>query len=164
MPGELVIDSLRFASQGKSLSGRRDANSLPRLRDLVSSGVGAIEFSLQGELTADGRAAIRSIISGHVELTCQRCLGVLSYPIQLERQFLLYATEQEMPDLVEEADEVDALVAASDLDVLALIEDEILLALPLSPHHDHDCITADRVASAPTGDNPFETLKALRKH
>ncbi len=50
-----------------------------------------------------------------------------------------------------------------DLDVLQLLEDEILLALPISVRHaDGECVDDLRTLADPAAGKPFATLAALR--
>lgn len=62
----------------------------------------------------------------------QRCLGELVHLLDLQTVMLL--AENELFRL-DETETVDGFLAVSDLDVLALIEDEIILSLPISPRH-----------------------------
>ena len=57
----------------------------------------------------------------------------------------------------EENDDTDWVEANHEMDVCALIEDELLLALPIAPTHAHDCSKL----STQSGDkpNPFAVLK-----
>lgn len=62
----------------------------------------------------------------------QHCLGELVHLLDLQTVILLVENELFRLD---ETETVDGFLAVSDLDVLALIEDEIILSLPISPRH-----------------------------
>ena len=64
----------------------------------------------------------------------QRCLGELVHLLDLQTVILLAENENKLFRL-DETETVDGFLAVSDLDVLALIEDEIILSLPISPRH-----------------------------
>ena len=69
-----------------------------------------------------------------VPLQCQRCLQTLAEPLQVERRIRFVRTEEEATRLDEESED-DVLVQPSRLDLQELLEDELILALPLVPRH-----------------------------
>jgi uncharacterized protein len=84
------------------------------------------------------------------------------YPVDIARTFTLVADESALPEEEFEDDEVDYLVADPKLDVEALVEEEVLLSLPLSLRHENGC--AEEVASVMVGKpNPFQVLEGLKK-
>lgn len=103
----------------------------------------------------------------HVTLQCQRCLQALQEPLAAQRRFLLVATEAEAERLDAESDD-DHLVLVPRLDLLALVEDELILELPLVPRHEGTCpepLPQPAADEAPeeARPNPFAALAALRK-
>lgn len=113
-----------------------------------------------------------------VTLQCQRCLQALHEPLVLQRHFRFVANEAEAERLDAESDD-DHLVLAPRLDVRALVEDELLLELPLVPRHEGECPEplpaaqgvllsgSSHLAAAAAPDasrpNPFAVLATLRK-
>lgn len=102
-----------------------------------------------------------------VPLTCQRCLGTVEVPVQIERSFRFVETEAQAELEDEDADE-DVLVLSRHFDLAALIEDEILMELPLVPRHEvcpvavkFHAVDADfeELESKP---NPFAALAGLK--
>lgn len=69
-----------------------------------------------------------------VPLVCQRCLEVYRQPLQVDRPFRFVADEAQAEAEDDDCDE-DLLVMAPKLDLLDLVEDELLLALPMIPMH-----------------------------
>ncbi len=161
MSGKALIHGLQFAERAESLTGKVAVRELTRLCESLASNQGDISYQLLGGRLPDGRPSIHGIITGEVDLTCQRCLDVIRFPIRIDRQYLLVASEQELPDLSEEEEAVDALVGAPVLDALALIEDEVILSLPLAPRHEA-CATQAIPQPASDRENPFLTLKSLK--
>jgi DUF177 domain-containing protein len=100
-----------------------------------------------------------------LQLICQRCLGVLAYPLSLNRRLMLVPDEQGLPKIEEEDVDVDCIVAQSEMDVSALIEDEIILGLPIAPSHDwgHCAGALHPADSAGDERGPFSALAALTK-
>jgi uncharacterized protein len=73
--------------------------------------------------------------SATVVLECQRCLHPMTLALQVDRQLRFVDGEDEAARLDEESDD-DVLALPQAADLLSLIEDELILALPLVPRHD----------------------------
>ncbi len=153
MSNELVIDSISFAKKSESLRGKIAISRLERMGKSLASTQGEIEFQLDGELDGQRRPNLRLSISGQVQLTCQRCLTDFTFPLALENRLVLVARESELPEIEDEDLEADFLVADGKLNVRDLIEDEIILSLPLAPMHSDECVeirnSAEKNAATP---------------
>jgi uncharacterized protein len=156
----MVIDSLQFARSGALLTGQFAAASLDRLREVLAADRGVLRYRLQG-LLADSKPFIDCIIEGTVELTCQRCLENLPFAVNVSNRLMLVASEADLPSIAEEDPEVDAMVADPQMDALAWIEDEILLALPIAPRHDFECARKQQDHTA-AEHRPFAALATLK--
>jgi len=128
------LDTLQFAQSGGSLEGKLCADELPRLRDNLTSDDVAVQYRLSGG-TESGRPVLRLELSGSVWLICQRCLELYQERYELRNVLLIARDESELERWEAEDPLVDALVADSLLDVVSLVEDEILLSLPVVPRH-----------------------------
>ena len=102
-------------------------------------------------------------------MECQRCLTPVDVPLDVERSFRFVADEATAEALDEECDE-DLLALSREFDLRELIEDELLMALPVVPRHE-ECPTSVPLASSDDDfevansekPNPFAALAALRK-
>ena len=162
MPAQTVIDSLEFARTGQALAGELPIAGLARLRESLYDPAGAIRFEVKGARDARMRPALAIDVSGVLHLQCQRCLGMLEYPLRLSNTLLLGS-----PEDGGRLDEEDAeWIEASDaLDVAALIEDEILLGLPYSPRHEEGRCRQDAAAAAHKPEpSAFAKLAALKRN
>ena len=92
-------------------------------------------------------------------LLCQRCLETVDVEISVDREFRFVATEAEA-ELEDEEAEEDILVNDADFDLHALIEDELIMALPMVPMHD-EC--EPPVALKEEKVSPFAVLSQLKK-
>lgn len=72
--------------------------------------------------------------SAEVPLTCQRCMEPVDESLAVDRWFRFVADEAQAAREDDEADE-DVLVLDPAFDLPALVEDELLMALPLVPRH-----------------------------
>ena len=140
MSNEFVIDGISFAKKSESLQGKIALSSLERLRDDLASLQGEIEFRLQGGMDGRQRPSLMLSISRQVTLTCQRCLADMAHQLDVRSQLVLVTSETELPDLDDEDEDVDVVVASSKTNVLDLLQEEIILALPLAPKHDFECV------------------------
>jgi uncharacterized protein len=101
-----------------------------------------------------------------VILQCQRCLLPLTQAVHVDRHFRFVADEDTAAALDDEIED-DVLVLSRSLDLRELVEDEMLLALPLVPRHD----VCPEAVPMQFGDveavgekaNPFASLAILRK-
>ena len=100
-------------------------------------------------------------IAGEPVLCCQRCLGGVKFPLVISSRLQLMAPGEEWPDDDLVDDSADAITAEKALAVLSLVEDEVLLALPIAPRHEQ-CDSPLAVAGE-NGSSPFAALVALKK-
>ena len=99
-----------------------------------------VHWRVQGDMRKlpDGRTLPWLHLSAtlNVTLQCQRCLGPVSEPVAVDSDFRFVPTEAQAE--AEDADaEEEVLALPPRLNLVSLIEDEILLALPLVPRHEH---------------------------
>lgn len=168
------LDAQAFARSGGELAGRWAQSAMPRLAEgllQLADEPAAVEWTARGEQrpVRGGAPQIRLHLSARtvVSLECQRCLMPMQQPLEVDREFLFARDEAEAARLDEESEE-DVLVLARVLDLAELVEDELILALPIVPRHG----TCPQPLLAPdaSGDeaeapreNPFAALAALRR-
>ncbi|MEW6689481.1 MAG: DUF177 domain-containing protein [Pseudomonadota bacterium] len=160
MSHQPVIDGLEFARTGSKLQGAWPLADFPRLKDALRARSGSVRYELEGLPQAQGRPALRLRVQGKLELTCQRCLGALELPLGIEVTLLLAASQAEIDAEPLEAEGPERIVAGREMPVHDLIEDELVLALPIAPRH-------ERCAARETGEpreglsSPFADLRGL---
>ena len=140
------LDVTTFAQEGAVMKGQWRLSGFERLISAcapdaaVSTEKGAlVEWQIAGErklvLGADPQIWLHLKAYAEVNLTCQRCLDHVFCPLQVDRHFLFVKDETAALEW-DEAIEEEVLEMTSSLDVRTLIEDELLLALPLVPRHE----------------------------
>jgi uncharacterized protein len=134
-PVVLTVDALQLARQNQTTEGGFEPSQLGRIADYLFSPKGSVQFRISGAYDERRRATLRCIITGYLELTCQRCLGPMQFQLATDSVLVVVPDEKSMSAPDEEDDEVDFIVAAPRFDVVNLIEDEIILSLPLAPRH-----------------------------
>lgn len=171
----MVIDARVFARTAGALSGHLAAASCWRLcQGLPAQQPGVFDWQLMGRADG-GRGAsaqlwLDVLATGHVRVVCQRCLAEFDLELRVSDRLGLVddAAQLEAMDALEtkgQGSDVEYLVAESALDVESLIEDELILVLPVAPWHEvcpggagafHD------QEGAPA--SPFAVLAQLKKH
>ena len=102
-----------------------------------------------------------------VVLQCQRCLLPLDEAVHVDRHFH-FVDSEETAAAIDDETEDEVLVLQKSLNLRDLVEDEMLLALPLVPRHDvcPEKITMQfgdvEIVEAETA-HPFASLALLRK-
>jgi uncharacterized protein len=165
------LADVRLLSQtGATVQGRAPLAAMSRLRTALSASTdGEAAWSAQGSETAvaAGPAQIWLHLQANavVPLECQRCLQTMVQAVQVDRRFRFVAGEAEAARLDEECED-DVLPLQPRLDLLELLEDELILALPIVPRHE-TCpeplpLPADTAAEEEPAPHPFAGLAALR--
>jgi len=162
MSEQLVIEPSRFAREGRRLGGKLSVEVLPRLAEAIRPG-SEVAFEARGFVTVKGHSALHLDVSATVQLPCQRCLEPLEQRLESRRDIVLVPGADEFSPPDDEAETEDIIPEVARLDLRELVEDELLLALPLAPHHE------DGACSAPIGavdeqmQSPFAVLSRLKK-
>jgi len=172
------IDPRTLARTAGVVAGTLSQVELPRLSESIEATVPALDvsWSARGEerqpLGGEPQVWLHLQAQTQVSLVCQRCLKTLPQTLDVARSFLFVADEDKALKLDEELED-DVLMlpsASAGLDLQALLEDELILALPIVPRHDvcpdplpqltdEDEPEADDLAAA----HPFAALAALKK-
>lgn len=170
------LDIVAFAEAGASLSGEDPLSHYARLsrEDLDGEGKAVVRWQAQGrsEPVAGGAPEIWLDLQAQTELgmQCQRCLDPMRQALAFERSFR-FVRDEATAELLDEELEDDVLVWRKDFDLQALVEDELLMELPVAPRHEvcpstppMQVQTHDFDAGEQEKPNPFAALKALKKN
>ena len=160
--GEILIDSLEFAHERRRLSGILPVGSLSRLADMLADDADSLSWVVSGEHDADHKPFLVIEVAGELQLKCQRCLGALQHGLRIRSRLQLVPKGAAWPDENLEDDRVDPIEALANQSVLDLLEDEVLLALPIAPRHG-TCLTPGYDDGSAVV-SPFATLAKLKKH
>ena len=172
------IEPFKWAEQGFTWSGTLP---LSRFVRISREAVGSIDdqlINIDCKLSMDAYHRI-VWLSGHVEtkvpMECQRCLNSVEIPLVSDFHLALVDDESLIERLDEDADFIvlgeseattkGSIDAPALVDLLALIEDELLLLMPLSPKHDvceHKHQPANDDIVEEKRDNPFDVLAGLK--
>jgi len=126
-----------------------------------------VTVDLEFSRDARGRACVNGELATRILTTCQRCLQPLWLELQARTHLHLLRREGQAD---EDDTEFEPLVVdEAGLDLLQLVDEELLLNLPLvATHPEGECSLAlpeeepDIVAEETPRDNPFAILAALK--
>jgi len=159
-----IIDSLEFSRQGKSLTGSVVVSDLPRLAQSLADTGAKLSWQLGGEKDEEGKLFLELVVEGVLSLTCQRCLAEMAWPVSVIERLLLVPDGMPWPEDELEDDSMDAIAAERELSVLTLVEDEVLLALPVVPRHADRAMCQSLVrVDEDLPASPFALLEQLKK-
>lgn len=167
------LDLQHLAAAHAAVEGRVDTSAFERLVvDAPPAGDGQVAWQARGELRPVSGGPPETWLhlraATVVRMVCQRCLQPLEQPLSVARSFRFVGDETLAERLDEDSeDDVLALPPRGRLDLPALVEDELILALPLVPRHESCPDPLPMAAEAPVEEapreNPFAALAALKK-
>lgn len=160
MSQRVVIDSSAFARESASLEGEVAVADLARLLDTLTNNRGSLKYRIYGGLGSHNRPQLTVKVDGALSLRCQRCLEGISYPVKLRSVLEFVDNEEDLTQEEIEDDSRDFLQAQSELDVVDLIEDEIILDLPSAPRHENCALP--EIEQEQKAESPFALLKNLK--
>jgi uncharacterized protein len=162
MSEQALIDGLKFAAEARHLAGELAVAAMPRLQDSVFEPAGRVLYELTGMTGRHGRPLIEVSVQGSVPLVCQRCLGRLDYELKRRSRLVLVDDAAMLPDVAQEDPDTESIPAAEVANVADLVEQEVLLGLPLAPVHEAPCVGRTEQPEAPA-DSPFAVLRTLKR-
>jgi uncharacterized protein len=139
-------------------------SQLPRLADLLFSGEGMVNYVVEGDTSAKGLPMLRIHLSGDLAVSCQRCLDRLPLHLDVKRELVVVAAAAGFDPLEDEDDDTDAIASVGSLDLHDLVEQEIVLSVPMAPRHPENVCGIQSEASrtgAPT--SPFSSLARFKR-
>ncbi len=163
--GEL-IEPLSLAEKGRTLTGRLPLSRLDRLCQSLQNGKGVVDISLDFDKDEVGQPRVMGRLTAILQLQCQRCMQAMGLPVSVDVHLGIVRTQKQAQSLPDNYDPL--LVSDEPMTAVDIVEDELILALPLVALHEmKDCPAAgaqdeqDEVAAQ--RENPFAVLAELKK-
>lgn len=166
------LDVQAFAEDGGELSADGKLQDFPRLAAEARAGAAdaTVQWSAQGDLRnpqhVNPEIWLHLQASTVLPMTCQRCLEPVDVPLSVDRPFRFVADE-ETAAAQDDASEEDLLALSRAFDLPGLVEDELLMEVPVVPRHD-TCPAAVRLSAVDPDfeeqapEHPFARLRSLR--
>lgn len=169
----ILIDNIAFSKKNDRIEGELSLQDFPRLEELMQSSnltnptkisyTGLISYVLQGKTDSVGQHILQLTVACNLTTACQRCLNAMPLNLSLNFNYLIGEvsdTDVEAVD-VDNSDDYDLQQANKAMDLIALIEDEIIMAMPIAPMHEEGC--SELTTQSGEKPNPFAVLKGLIK-
>jgi len=169
------VDTYELTRLGQQVQGRTPLVQFSRfLAGLPAQKDGDVVWSVSGVHDAPGRRFLDVRAQAKPIVQCQRCMGDMLYDLDVSSRLQVVETEAELnidddpessPD-----DWIEPVLASRRLDVLAVVEDELVLGLPYVPMHESCSTDALEQAQQPHEDDepvtpsPFAVLSQLKKN
>ncbi|TDQ38528.1 YceD family protein [Thiopseudomonas denitrificans] len=162
------VDPRRFADRALTFIGEWPLSAFERLGELVTANDGEVKISLSFLRDEQKLPLVRMNLAAEVGMLCQRCLDEVVLPVGGDYQYVVVRPGSDTSLLPQEYDIVE--LDDEPLDVRALVEEELLLCLPIVPKHpEGECnhpdgyvepeLSGEEIAKS----NPFSVLAQLRK-
>ena len=166
------LDVRAFAEDAAELSGSEPMTAFRRLADEARASIQdrEVTWSAEGELRNPGHVQpevwLHLQADAMIPMTCQRCLEPVEVRLAVDRAFRFVADEATAAAEDDDAEE-DLLAISRAFDLPALIEDELLMEVPVVPRHavcpiDMPLSAADEDFVEAVPEHPFAVLKVLK--
>lgn len=158
-----MIDGLKFAREGRRLRGNVPVVRLPRIAEELFERTGHVSYVLEGRFDRNGKPAIDVEVRGLLALMCQRCLGRLELELERHSRLVLAAAGESLPSVDAEKFDTETVPVESVANVLDLVEQEVLLGIPLAPAHPAGTCGLPVDQSDRQNASPFSVLAQLKE-
>ena len=159
-----VIDAFEFCRSNGSREGVTPVAEMTRLTKDCADTSGTISWKVEGGTSKMGFPQMTLSVKGTVQLVCQRCLTPYAFDMNSSTLLMLGKDDEQADEIEEMVDDetIDVIVGSRSMDLMDLVEDEALLALPHTPKHDvcPDSALLEKAKSAKL--SPFDALKGLK--
>ncbi len=157
------FEPIRLAERGEAIVGDLVVSQMPRLRQSLHDDSGTVHVHISCEPAELGAIRILGRLSTTLKVDCQRCLGAFDLPLNVSIDARAMPGSGSVADLDRDA---DVLMPGDDnqVHVASLVEDELILSLPIAPLHPAGQCPAAGYQGAKTqrSDNPFAALQQLK--
>jgi uncharacterized protein len=159
------LDVRHFAEQGAELTGSESLSTFGRLAAEAASSPADRDVSWQARGEMLNPQHVNPQVWVHLEaqatmpLVCQRCLTPVDVPLAVNRSFRFVADEATAA-AEDDAAEEDLLALSRSFDLKELVEDELLMEVPVAPFHEV-CPVPVKMSTA---DPDFEQGTESREH
>lgn len=161
------VDPFRYAEQSLGVTGAVNIEEMQRLSANLAPVKGAfVKVSLQFGVDEQKISYLKGHLEAMLGLQCQRCMEPYNYEIMTDFVLGIVSTLDEANALPEQYEPV--IAKEGSLALRELIEDEMILNLPIIPRHELEACNvklpyADEAVEEGKGKNPFHVLETLKQ-
>jgi uncharacterized protein len=168
-----TVNPAQLATEGRVLEGSIPISRLERLADYLSESEGEVQFRLRFKKRKDRRIQITGSVTATVTMSCQYCLKPVSLAIEAKIALLIVSDESNEKEAAQLESDLDLMLMEGDkLEVVDIIEDDLILSLPMVARHlgeDGHTACSEHLAYKGAGEeikedkpNPFAVLARLK--
>ncbi len=159
------VDARKFAQQEGKIHGQLALSELSRITSVAVDSDGVVDVDIDFTIDDHGYFVASGTINTEFSVVCQRCLGALPVSISSNVNVAITRDEADAKLLPKSLD--PWVVDSENADLYELIEEEILLELPMAPYHDYECVPETMFSSGELiqetkKTNPFSVLEQLK--
>lgn len=168
MSAQRTVNARKLAANRSELQGSVEIQTLTGVHDRLAGTDGELSYQLAFHPTMDDQEPLVVVdvdLQTDVTLTCQRSLQPFQHRVKTKSQVVLVVDESQAEQLAEDYEPF----ACKDLelDINALLIEELLLALPLVPVNPEaeelQSTDEQHIEAGEQDQNPFAGLAALKK-
>ncbi len=168
MSAQRTVNARKLAANRSELQGSVEIQTLTGVHDRLAGTDGELSYQLAFHPTMDDQEPLVVVdvdLQTDVTLTCQRSLQPFQHRVKTQSQVVLVIDESQAEQLAEDYEPF----ACKDieLDINALLTEELLLALPLVPVNPQaeelQSTDEQHIDTGEQDQNPFAGLAALKK-
>ncbi|NJD00197.1 23S rRNA accumulation protein YceD [Candidatus Erwinia dacicola] len=165
----LTLDAVRTAQKRLDYQGVYTPEQVERIADSVVSLDSDVECAMSFAIDEQRLAVLKGTADVSVTLCCQRCNQTFSHHVHVSYCFSLIVTDEQAEALPEAYEPINVNEFVK-TELLELVEDEIILALPVVPVHDSEhCEVSEadmvfgKLPAEAEKPNPFAVLASLKR-
>jgi len=163
MTDQHIIQPDRLTTKGTVFEGVLRPGDLENLAPLLASPEGELRYRVTARLDNTRRRTVSCIIEGFVFLTCQSTFEDFRHEVAIADRLVLVASDEELPPFEEESDREDYVVATSPIEVRGMVEEAVILALPMVPRKPGVEPGPEDAGGKPGKPSPFAALAGLKR-
>jgi uncharacterized protein len=162
-----IIEPLKLVEQRVDLQGVIELSQLDRLQGVTLEQAGEVQVFLRFGKDEQGIRTITGSVAADLLMECQRCLQPVVIHVHSEVNLGLVFSEEAVKNLPSHYEPLQ--LEGQHIELKSIIEDELIIGLPLiSAHPENECSIDDQYSAQPSGkeqaaSNPFSVLAELKK-
>jgi uncharacterized protein len=161
-----TVDPFKYADQNKVLEGSISVALMPRLLEIVANPVGEVKLVLEFDRDEQRIRVLKGSLSATLSLSCERCLEPVTKTVESQFQLGIVLSDEKAKNLPGYYEPL--LVESESIVLLDVVEEELILSLPMFAYHDN-CKLEHSNDEGPDGGqeggekpNPFSVLSELK--
>ncbi len=171
-----TFDPRKFARQGIQFEGTLALNQFSRLVESLADDQGEVKVSLQFHMSENHRVIVEGQVKANLKMICQRCLDLAELTVCSELNLMGVRTDEQAKALPVGYEPL--FLEDEPMELLPLLEEELLLSLPLVPFHPPELcqskqfytteteqealVSAEKAEKENKDRNPFSVLAKLK--